>query len=57
MKEKVGNGVKLYRKTSSKHIRSRKPAVVDFAGPINDHDLKTEGFNKDKARKNTCLLS
>lgn len=47
--------MKLYCKTSSKRIRSRKPGVVDFAGPINDHDLKTEVFNKDKDREIVCL--
>lgn len=55
MKENVGNGIKLYCKTSSKHIRSKKPAVVGSAGPINDHDFKTEGFNKDKDRNTVCL--
>lgn len=47
--------MKLYCKTSSKRIRSRKSGGVDFAGPINDHDLKTEGFNKDKDREIVCL--
>lgn len=55
LRENVGHGVNLYCKTSSKHSSSRQPAVVGFATPGNDPDLKREGFDKDENRKIYCL--